>query len=148
VKRHELALSGIVLNGAPPAISEASADKAQETFAVANPNSPAVRVFRPGQRIHYAFVIYNAQLQQKTRRPELETQLFLYHDSKPVFTGVVTPFETAQQSDLTRLIALGTITLGTDLEPGQYMLQIIAWDRLAPAKHQVAAQWTDLEIAR
>jgi hypothetical protein len=148
VRKHHLALSGIVLNGARPKISDRSTTEPQEEYSVASSGSPAVRVFRPGQTIAYSFVIFNAKLETKTRAAELETQLLLYHDPKPVYIGKVTSFKTGQKTDLTRLMASGALRLASNLEPGEYLLQIAAWDKLAPQKRGLATQSTDLEVEK
>jgi hypothetical protein len=103
-------------------------------------------VFRLGQTIAYSYAIYNAKFQSGLA--EIETQLLLYRDSKPVYIGTVTPFRTDQKIDVTGLVAHGELRLGTNLEPGEYLLQIVARDKLAPQKRQLATQWTDLEMER
>ena len=148
VRKHRLALSGIVLNGVLPKTSDRSAAEPQDNYSVAGSASPAVRVFRPGQTITYSYVIFNAELDAKSAHSELETQLLLYRDSKPAYTGAVTPFKTGQKTNLTRLLANGALRLGTNLEQGEYLLQIVAWDKLAPRKRQSATQWTDLEMEK
>ena len=52
----------------------------------------------------------------------------------------------ARFEDLGRLVASGSLRLGSNLEPGEYVLQVVAWDKLAPGKFRVASQWTDLEL--
>lgn len=148
VTKHQLALSGIVLNGAPPATSGASAAGQQENLAIAYSGSPAVRVFQRGQMVRYAYTIFNAQLERKTRHPDLETQLYLYRDSKPLFTGSVTTLRTVQQAGVQRVIATGAIRLEADLVPGEYTLEIVARDKLAPERRQLATQWADLEVEK
>jgi VWFA-related protein len=148
VGKHRLALSGIVLNGVRSKISASSTTGPEENYSLASSGSPAVRVFRPGQTITYSYVIFNAELEAKSGHTELETQVLLYRDSKPVYTGAVTPFKSDQKADLTRLLASGALRLGANLESGEYLLQIAAWDKLAPQKRQLATQWTDLEMER
>jgi hypothetical protein len=148
VRKHHLALSGIVLSGVRPKSSDRSTAELHENYSVAGSGSPAVRVFRPGQTITYSYVIFNAELDAKAGHPEIETQLLLYRDSKPVYTGAATPFRTDQKADLARLVAYGELRLGTNLEPGEYLLQIAAWDKRAPQERQLATQWTDLEMEK
>jgi hypothetical protein len=146
IRKHRLALSGIVLDEARPKTPDTNAAGAKEDYSIASSGSPAVRVFRTGQTIKYSYAIYNARFQSGLA--EIETQLLLYRDSRPVYTGTVTPFRTGQKIDVTGLVAHGELRLGTNLEPGEYLLQVVARDKLAPQKRQLATQWTDLEIAR
>jgi hypothetical protein len=131
-----------------PKSSDRSTAELHENYSVAGSGSPAVRVFRPGQTITYSYVIFNAELDAKAGHPEIETQLLLYRDSKPVYTGAATPFRTDQKADLARLVAYGELRLGTNLEPGEYLVQIAAWDKRAPQERQLATQWTDLEMEK
>jgi len=106
----------------------------------------AVRHFRKGMGLQYGFVIYNAQLDKASGRPQLTTQVRLFRDGKPVFTGNENPFKVQNPGDLKRLIAGGALQLGSDLTRGEYVLQIIVNDTLADEKHRTASQWMDFEI--
>jgi hypothetical protein len=55
---------------------------------------------------------------------------------------------TSQVSSGGGIIALGTLRLGQELPPGEYFLQIIVIDKLAPAEKQLSDQWIDFEIVR
>ncbi|HVS82281.1 MAG TPA: VWA domain-containing protein [Pyrinomonadaceae bacterium] len=168
LKKDRLALSGIVIRGENSAAKktspnapagQASANKpgtvnsapgqTQEGLEQGNPEaSPAVRHFGRGMLMVYAFVIYNAHLDKATNAPQLTTQVRLFRDGKPVFTGKENPFKVANPSDLKRLLAGGAIQLGTDLPPGEYVFQVIVNDPLASEKHRIATQWIDFEIVK
>jgi hypothetical protein len=142
---HRLALSGILLHGPLPPGADGNVSK---EYDIAAPATPAVRVFRPGESVSLGYVVFDARLDRVTRRPEVETQFLLYRDRQCVFTSPVIPFQTKQQHDLGRLSATGSLRLGSNLEPGEYLLQVVAWDKLAPQKFRMATQWTDLELVR
>src|SRR5256714_2091847 len=163
LKKNRLALSGLALRGyLPPKTNQ------QSTNAAANPQaanadspaadqegidkgnaeaSPAVRHFHSGMFMNYGFYIYDAHA-DKTRAPQLMTQVILFHDGKPVFTGKQNPMPINSQRDVTRLVAGGSLRLGTDLPPGDYVLQISVTDTLADKKHQTASQWMDFTIVK
>jgi hypothetical protein len=151
VKKNRLALSGLILRGyanrtAQTTVDSPSAD--QEGIDKGNAEaSPAVRRFHSGMFLNYAFFIYNAQA-EKGGTPQLTTQVILFRDGKPVFTGKQNPMKTAGQADMKRLLGGGIIQLGSDLEPGDYVLQIIVNDELADKKHQTANQWMDFSIVK
>ena len=165
IKKNRLALSGIVINGisaaefkrltsgasampspnAPPGTTGAQGSAAADDDAQ---TTPAVRHFHTGMGLQYGFVIYNAQLEKATSRPQLTTQVRLFRDGKVVYAGKENPFNVQNPPDLKRLIGGGAIQLGTDLTPGEYVLQIVVNDLLADEKHRTATQWMDFEIVK
>jgi VWFA-related protein len=166
LKKDRLALSGIVIRGDnpaarttspnPPAVQPganqpANSAPGQTPEGVDQGNaeaSPAVRHFSRGMLMAYNFMIFNAHLDKATNAPQLTTQVRLFRDGQPVFTGKENPFKLANASDLKRLLAGGVIQLGTDLPPGEYVFQVIVNDPLASEKHRVASQWIDFEIVK
>ena len=58
------------------------------------------------------------------------------------------PLNLDHQEDLKRLTVTGGMRLGSDLTPGEYVLQVIATDPLADEKHRIATQWIDFEIVK
>jgi len=132
-------MSGIMVN----AINQTSGAKDLDPQA-----GEAVRHFKSGMLMRYGFVIYNAQLEKATRQPHLTIQIRLFRSGQPVFNGRVQPFLLNNPPDLGRLSADGAITLGADLFPGEYVLQVIVSDLLADEKHRTATQWMDFEIVK
>jgi hypothetical protein len=47
-----------------------------------------------------------------------------------------------------RVVAGGRINLSSRFPAGDYTLQVIVTDTLAPSAHAVATQWTNLEAVR
>jgi hypothetical protein len=72
----------------------------------------------------------------------------LFRDGKEIFTGRVQPLDAGNQLDLKRLTASGALQLGTDMTPGEYILQIIVTDPLAKDKYRTATQWIDFEVSK
>ncbi|MDT5294127.1 MAG: hypothetical protein QOJ76_1007 [Acidobacteriota bacterium] len=158
-----LALSGIVLSGKEAVASPqnaatpetAAASDSGPTAGVAPTDDveleadPSVRRLRPGMELHYDFHIYNAQADPAGGRPRLQTQVRLFRDDgRPAYEGKVAPFDTAQQEDLKRLVAGGSIKLNRNAAPGRYVLQVVVTDLLAGEKRRVATQWIDFELTR
>ena len=166
INRNRLTLSGLILSGVNPAhasnSSRESATANEAAPSTARPSSaatdisnqfdpqagPAVRRFRQGMMLHYSFLTYNAQLDKATLRPQLQTQVRLFRDGQQVFGGRVQPLNLRNQSDLKRLVAGGILRLGSDMKPGDYILQVIVTDALAKDKYRTATQWIDFEIVR
>lgn len=145
IKKKRLALSGLVVRGeAGPQSANSLAEGREEGDAQ---TGPAVRHFKAGNTLTYGFYIYNAKL-DNTGHPQLSMQVRLFRDNAAVFTGKETQFNVTQQADLQRLPAVGAIRLGTDMTPGEYVIQIVVTDRSADQKHRVATQWMDFQVAK
>jgi VWFA-related protein len=153
IKKNRLTVSGIVVEGMPvqvyqklgsaPSGRENSDDTADGSDSNA---SPAVRQFKAGFMMVYDFIIYNAQLDKVTRKPQLQTQTRLFRNGQLIFNGKESVFDASSQPDLKRLSVTGAIQLGTQMTAGEYVLQVIITDLLAKNKHRVATQWIDFEI--
>lgn len=164
IGKNRLTLSGLILSGVDPTKAGNNSAQSQMTkgslpsppgseaaaTASSDPEDPqagpAVRRLRQGMMLHYSFLTYNAQLDKSTQRPQLEIQVRLFREGQPVFTGKVQPINLNSQADLKRLVSGGMLRLGTDLRPGEYILQVIVTDALAKEKYRRATQWIDFEI--
>ena len=124
-------------------------DSADNTIDESDPNaSPAVRQFKSGLVMLYGFGIYNARIDNATGKPQVQTQMKLFRDGREVFTGKEVAFDAGSQSDLNRLTATGAIQLGSQMQPGEYVLQVIVTDLLRKDKYRVTSQWTDFEVVK
>lgn len=153
IGKNRLTLSGIIVNGFDSLTmknnpgSTAAAQKAEGPNVATDPQAaPAVRIFRRGMVLEFDYVIYNARLDKATRRPQLQTQLRLFRDGQQIYAGNVLPFDAGAQTDLKRLSTGGRLQLGTDMTPGDYVLQLVVTDRLVKGKLGTAAQWIDFQI--
>lgn len=81
-------------------------------------------------------------------KPNVQFQARLFRNGQPVFAGKQIPLDLSNQPDLKRLSAGAAIQLGTEMEPGEYVLQIVVTDLLAKEKRRVASQWIDFEIMK
>ena len=145
---NQLALSGIVisaktmsLKGAGPA-AQANGPQAAESEIL---SSPAVRRFRKGMQVSYAFLVLNAQ-HESMGSPQIQTQAILYRDGQVVFKGALRLLDSAGQ-DPNEMLSTGSLNLGKDLVPGEYVLQVVVIDKLAKdQRHRTATQWIDFEV--
>lgn len=168
LSKNRLALSGIVLSGidlattnkrsnstpasplsvnATPAPQGASS--ATQTADEPDPQAgAAVRRLRQGMLLEYRYFIYNAQPDSGNARPQLQTQVRLFRDGQPVFTGKLQSLDASKQTDLKRVSAVGRLRIGPELTPGEYVLQVLVTDLLAQEKRRTATQWMDFEIVK
>jgi VWFA-related protein len=166
LSKNRLALSGVVLRGEQASERSAAASGTNLPAAAASPPtdpaapeqnaadqrnpeaSPAVRHFKRGMFMNYVFIIYNARLDKATNKSQLISQVRLFRDGQPVFTGKENALSFTGVADPKRVASGGAIQLGTDLIPGEYVLQVIIKDMLADEKHRIVTQWMDFEIVK
>jgi VWFA-related protein len=165
ISKNRLTLSGIIVSGSDPsakptasankdasgsaATPDAQGKKSEEEMTEADPQAgPAVRRFRRGMVMKYGYAIYNATLERASGRPQLQTQTRLFRDGKEVFAGRVQPYDASGQADLKRLTFGAALQIGTQMAPGEYILQVIVTDPLAKEKYRTATQWIDFEIVK
>jgi hypothetical protein len=107
-----------------------------------------VRQFRQGDKVIFAYSIYNAHQDVTTHVLQLTTQTRIFHDGKLVFSGTPAPIDAGGQTDLKRIAGVGRLQLGNEFAAGDYVLQVIITDQLAKEKQQIASQWIDFEIVK
>jgi VWFA-related protein len=137
LSKQRLVLSGVVVSGIDPAAPAATEPDPQA--------GPAVRRLRRGSMLDYRYNIYNAAL-DAAGKPQVQTQMRLFRDGQPVFTGKQMPLDASKQADLKRLGAVGRLRLGPEMAPGHYTLQVTVTDALAPESRRTASQWGDFDI--
>jgi VWFA-related protein len=146
-----LSLSGIVVRDAKDLPQEGGETPARPASLDASPAvsaGPAVRRFRQGTDLIFAYAVYNARLDDVTLLPQLSTQTRVFRDGQPVFTGDTMGLDPAGQPDLLRLGSASRLQLGKELLPGEYVLQITVTDSLGKEKPRVATQWIDFEVVK
>ena len=140
IQSGRLALSGIVAREENPARGSGGNDQDDVN------TGPAVRRFRQGANAIFAYAIYNGSLNGQA--PQLTSQVRLFREGKLIFTGNQTPINVAGQTDLKRLTNLAALQLGTEMAPGDYVIQIIVTDTADKQKPRVASQWIDFEVVK
>jgi hypothetical protein len=143
LKKRKLALSNIVIDAyTADEWKKALLGQAQTTEQSSEFLDSTVRRFARGNVLQYNYVIYNS----KPDKARIETQMRLISDGKVVFEGARTPLKTDGQIDLQRIQSSGAVTLGKNLEPGNYVLQAIAFDTSGGGKPRIATQFIEFEI--
>ncbi|HKV33290.1 MAG TPA: VWA domain-containing protein, partial [Pyrinomonadaceae bacterium] len=128
IDKDRLLTSGLLVKGMPLDQYLKGDDAAEGSDPMAN---TSVRQFRTGTAMVYALAIYNARMDKTSGKPNLTIQARLYRNGELVFTGKEVPFELRDQTDPKRLGGGGAIQLGTEMKPGEYVLQIVVSDLLA-----------------
>ena len=105
----------------------------------------ARRSFRRGTVLDYLYEIINAKT-DSSRHPELEVQTRMFHDGEQVAVEKTTLATAGTASDPQHLRAGGRLSLGGDMAPGEYVLQVIVTDKFVKNKFNTVTQSMDFEI--
>jgi VWFA-related protein len=148
-RKKQLTVSGFAVQRVDPFIgSDGTRNANYQTGRNPASGGPAVRRFNAGDLLTYSYLIYGERPPSGTGAPDLWSQIRLFRAGKEVFTGKETPVTTSQMSSSGGIVAVGTFRLGERLEPGEYFLQVIVIDKLAPAEKRISDQWIDFEIVK
>jgi hypothetical protein len=152
LKKGFLTLSGIILENltiqqfnnmqtASTAAPTANSDEARSTPQ----GDTSLRRFKRGTVLRYGFEIYNAKL-DAAQKPQMTTQIRIFRDGKSIFEGNQVPLVPVGQDYTQKVSSVGAFSLGNQLLPGDYVLQIIVTDNLAKEKRKIATQFVQFEI--
>jgi VWFA-related protein len=145
LKRNRLTLSSIV-------IENLTVEQYNRTFDLTEPLAStdpmldtAIRRARAGGVIRWGCEIYNAKL-NNAKLPDLKTRIRVFREGKLILDGKDKPFELAGQTDIQHLKTFGAFSIGSEMEPGDYVLQVIVTDGLAKVKSRIASQYIQFEV--
>lgn len=151
LKKNRLTLSGIVLENLTfeqwhkLSIQAQTAASEKPEAATDSMTATSLRKFKRGTVLRYGFEVYNAKL-DAAKKPNLNVQIRLFRDGKMIFEGKQTALELLGQKDLERIKTVGALSLGTTMQAGDYILQIVVTDNLAKEKNKIAAQFVQFEV--
>jgi len=143
-------LSGVLLKGASDGDAKtndiAPNPDAPEGLADVVLFEPEVRILSPGVNAVYAYEIFDGL---KDKDSDLQMATAVIRDGTVVYRSAFTPVTTNVKSDGTmRVIPIvGTLSLGTDMPAGSYVLQVIV-QRREKKKIDERTQSVDFEIRR
>lgn len=102
--------------------------------------------FATGARLHFACEIFGAKDPQPPAASKVEMEVRLYREGNPVFQTQPLPVPPAKAS--AQHILSGEFQLSADITPGDYAIELVAYDRLASPMRQIASQWADLTVVK
>ncbi|MEZ5345829.1 MAG: VWA domain-containing protein [Pyrinomonadaceae bacterium] len=154
LKKNRIVLSGIVVDN----ISYDAWDQMNSGPNSKSPDSPikpednstamtdtAVRRFKNGSILSYAFEVYNTQY-PSAQGAQMTSKTRLFNGEKLVYEGKEVPVDKQFVTRSNVHPVIGAISLGTDMEQGDYVLQIIVTSRSSKNKEQIASQFIPFEI--
>ena len=145
-----LALSGVLLKGTTDGDAKTNGiapnPDAPEGLADVVLFEPEVRILSPGVNAVYAYEIFDGL---KDKDSDLQMATAVIRNGTVVYRSAFTPVTTSVKSDGTmRVIPIvGTLSIGTDMPAGSYMLQVIV-QRREKKKIDERTQSVDFEIRR
>lgn len=141
-----LALSGIVLQESGSGAVQANAALTGEAAPAEDATGGAARrSFRRGALLSWNCEIINAR-SGAGQHADLEVQARMFHDGAQAPVDNAVRASTGSSSDPGRAKAEGAVSVGRDMAPGEYVLQVIVTDKLAGGKFKTATQSMDFEI--
>ena len=147
LKKGRLTLSGVVLENI--AFKDWEKRNAGDRAATGQASDPmtdtSLRQFKRGTILNYGFVIYNAKL-DAARRTNLASKIRVFRDGKPIFEGVVQAVPPDGKTDPKAINFTASLSLGTIMTLGDYVLEIAVTDNLASEKHRTVTQYVQFEI--
>lgn len=138
LKRNRLTLSGIAL-----ASDAEDGGDGLENEAL---RDTALRRFRPGETVNFAYQIFDAKPSTGPRK-DLVLKMKLYAGERLITEFAPEPVAGVNESPEI-ISATGGIRLGTALAAGDYVLQIEVTDPLAKGKERTALQFVYFEVIR
>ena len=145
-KKDRLILSGVAVEDVPiPEWQQRNASNAAQASTTVN-NDTSNRQFRTGTVLNYGYSVFNAK-PGSIEGGNLESHITVFRDGKPIFEGKpqkaidVSPKPRPGAADL-----MGSLLLGTEMTPGDYVLQITVTDKAADSKHNSASQFVQFEV--
>jgi VWFA-related protein len=132
------------LLSAPPKIGGAD-NTMDETGAQP---SAAARRLRGGMALDYSYVIFNARRAPSNNQPQLKIQLRLFREGQQVWNRDAPQPDASKQADATRLVATGRLEITPEMQPGEYVLQVVVTDTLSGNQYTTASQWIDFEVVK
>jgi VWFA-related protein len=108
---------------------------------------PAVRRFARGDEVEYSCLVYGAR-EDRNKSVALTNEIRLFRGAEEVMIGTFPPAKVTQAQGYEAIVVGGTFKLANSLPPGDYFLQVIVTDQLAPRERQTSSQWIDFEIVK
>jgi hypothetical protein len=143
LKKGRLVLSGVMLENLP--YTDWQKREAGQQITGSNPLSDtSLRQFRRGSVVNYGFAIYNSKAVGSASNLSYQTRIF--RDGKQIFEGAVQPVVPGTSEDPKTVAFNGALGLGSNMVPGDYVLQVTIIDNSAKQGRNTTTQFVIFEI--
>jgi hypothetical protein len=130
-RQHRISMSSVLLSD-----NDAARAELLEARGVIGAGSPAMRTFGSGATLNYVTEIFGA-------KARVDIQVNLYRGPEHIFTGKPIVLATAAENPHH---AAGTVKLPDFLPPGDYALELTAFDGEAGSKRRHVSEWVDFRL--
>ena len=144
LKKDRLMLSGVVLENISIGDWTLRSQGKQPAVESDPLIDTSLRQFKRGTVLNYGYAIFNSR-PGSVEGGNLSSLIRIYRDGKMIYEGkpqAVLPPQSGQKL----LNSSGSVVLGKEMLPGDYVLQIVVTDKLAKEKHSSAGQFVQFEI--
>ena len=141
--RAAIALSSVMLSD-----TDAKRNEALARSGVLGAGSAVTRSFAPGGVLRYDCTVFGTLIDRQTARPKIDIGVRLFRGPERIFDGQLIPLAIPDGSSLAAIPASGKIKLPETLPPGDYILELSAYDRLQRPKLQRAVEWVDFTLLK
>ena len=145
LKENHLTLSGIVLENLTYAQWKQKQTNLNTQFETTPFLDTSLKQFKRGTVLQYGFETYNAKTNNR-QKPQLMMRTRLFYNGKIIYEGKNQQINIPQQTNYKIIKSAGALNLGSDMQQGEYILQLIVTDKLAKKKNQIATQFVQFEI--
>ncbi|MEJ7624097.1 MAG: VWA domain-containing protein [Pyrinomonadaceae bacterium] len=147
LKKDRLTMSGMALENVPFSTwQNARLTTGEVVNGLGDPQwDTAVRQFKPGSVLRFAYHIYNARI-DAGRQASLVYRMKLYEGQKLIFETNTKPVPKLSYESPKSVAATGGLKLGESLLPGDYVLQIDIVDGQTRDFRKAATQFIQFEI--
>jgi len=147
INKKRLMLSGVVVSNLTFKDWQNIIDGKAPEKSIDPISDTAIRQFKKGTVLNYGAAVYNPKT-GAAGQPDLTSQIKLFKDGKAIYEGKIQPISLNNAKDVQRVSANGSLNLGAQMEPGEYVLQVIVTDNLAKKKRQTVTQFVPFEIIK
>ncbi|MFT3744009.1 MAG: VWA domain-containing protein [Pyrinomonadaceae bacterium] len=141
LKKAQLTLSGVVLENisSQSQTSQSPQDTSRRDLAMGD---TSLRKFKRGTALGYGIEVYSTQL-AKEKRSDIKMYIRIFRNGKLLLKGEPKQLEV---TDPKRAPFSGGISIGDQMEPGDYILQIVAEEANSKGKPRIATQSVQFEV--
>ena len=101
--------------------------------------------FTAGSTIHFGCEVFGVKNSKPPKKPDVEMQVLLFRDGETVYNSNLIP---VAPEDIQGNLLAGRLNITKEMPAGDYSMQLIAFDREASKKKQMATQWIDLTVVK
>jgi VWFA-related protein len=152
IRKGKLAVSGVMLQLASDEIAKEAGFVLPENgnggghVESWSEGGPAVRRYHAGQNIAYGYIVINPKLAGPEKMPKATSQVRVYRNGKLFYTGPPQSALVRRKNDPSDFLGAGVLRLGSEVTPGEYLIQVTVTDPLHKKKGAQASQWADFEV--